>query len=510
MASAVPPPDSLQRYGLDRRYWLSVLIITLLMCWPLLLEGRPPYFEDSVSSQKGGEFAVNFARKKIEGVLHIGQPEPPAAATPPLPAKPQSAAGATSATPAPASAASSSVNANVSSGEGVKAMRSVTYSLLSYLLRWPGHSMVLLAISQAIAISLIIAAYLKIFGDGSLRTSLLVGAALAFLTPAALNAMFAMPDIYAGIMIGAIALLAAASGQLSRMMKCMLVVLAAASVTFHASHPPVALAVTLIALFAIFIVKDRPLKRALPDTAWLLVPLLIGMGTSILIGKVAVGEASVVPKRYPLVLVRSIMDGPARVYLRDHCHEKHYAICEIYPGELPKTVEEMLWAPNGLKGATTEQLDRVRAQESEIVLHAALEHPFLQIRQNLVNILRQLLAFDFQHIRFNTIITPDASGTLVLKYVKVAPHPSAQTVAFIGKITVALSCIFLFLQLRRVGPSMRVLFLVVIGGVFANAVICAVFSGVANRYQSRVIWLLPLLAVCAYYASRKRAASTAS
>jgi hypothetical protein len=46
-------------------------------------------------------------------------------------------------------------------------------------------------------------------------------------------------------------------------------------------------------------------------------------------------------------------------------------------------------------------------------------------------------------------------------------------------------------------PQLRPLIILIMLGMVLNALICVYFSGVTDRYQARVIWLIPLLALMA-------------
>lgn len=64
---------------------------------------------------------------------------------------------------------------------------------------------------------------------------------------------------------------------------------------------------------------------------------------------------------------------------------------------------------------------------------------------------------------------------------------------------------------QRPLPREHVALVVFIGlGIIGNAAICGILSGAAGRYQSRVIWLLPLLAAASVIARLLRTRRYAS
>ena len=58
--------------------------------------------------------------------------------------------------------------------------------------------------------------------------------------------------------------------------------------------------------------------------------------------------------------------------------------------------------------------------------------------------------------------------------------------------------------------GMRLFVLMILAGLVANAVVCGGISQPATRYGSRVIWLLPWLAVLAALAATARRAEGAA
>ena len=64
---------------------------------------------------------------------------------------------------------------------------------------------------------------------------------------------------------------------------------------------------------------------------------------------------------------------------------------------------------------------------------------------------------------------------------------------------------FILLAAHRRGDAMLSgLTIVIVAGLLANAAVCSMLSGVFDRYQARVTWLLPLLAIIAFHRLRPR------
>jgi hypothetical protein len=141
-------------------------------------------------------------------------------------------------------------------------------------------------------------------------------------------------------------------------------------------------------------------------------------------------------------------------------------------------------------------MDQIRAEEPEIVLKAAESYPFAEATLTLTEIARQLIHFG-PGMAFDQRIRLDATGTPYLE----------TTGQFRGWLywTQALTIISTLFSLGWacwcfpvLRSEQRAMLLLVVAGIIGNAIICAVFSGVTDRYQGRVIWVLPLvcMAIC--------------
>jgi hypothetical protein len=265
-------------------------------------------------------------------------------------------------------------------------------------------------------------------------------------------------------------------------------------VTAHASHIVLAGGMTILGIGWVAVNRFRQRPLAPWAWAWIIAPLLIGGLTVVALNRVAFGETSLTSKRYPFTLARSVDDGPGRWYLEKHCAERRYTICTVYPDGLPKGgALEFLWGENGVVNrATPAQLDRIRAEEAEIVLAAAREYAGFELRTHAFNLARQLV--NFTPYPFNYRLVPDQSGTPQLVEAPRDDRRILLIVRILVSISVAASTVWLvrvFFKRRALRPVIALMFL----GVLGNALTCVLLSAVSARYQARVVWLIPLLAL---------------
>lgn len=233
---AASRPDGL-KVRLDARLLIVTLIGTIVFLWPLLVFGRPGYIQDSAAYYKGGKAAVEFVIDKIDGQPKI------------LPAQSSSAA-----TAQPSEAAANP--------QQVQGARSIEYSVAAFVFGAPHAKMFVLAAVQALLTALVGAITLLAFGNGAASATWKLSA-LAFASTAALVAIGAVPDIFAGLLIASVVLLATCLDRLSTGVRTVLALIAAFAIAAHASHVPIGGGLIIFALGWIWYRrrKGSPLAR---------------------------------------------------------------------------------------------------------------------------------------------------------------------------------------------------------------------------------------------------------
>ena len=444
------------------------LLTTLFLTWPLAINGTPFYTGDSASYLRGGGFGLQMIHQWWTALL----------------ASPEAASASWDLKTIVAGAVAES-----------RGVRSVIYSVTTYLLRWPEQTLVALAIFQAAAVALVIA-FLRsnLAPRAGFRAGLAAGCAIALLTTAPWYASYAMPDIFAGVAIAGAVALTLFLDRIGMAARVSLVLLVAYSITLHGTHLPVALSALLAGTIAKSLIQKPRRGDSVAQALWVVSPVVLGVTALVGTSYVTFGEASLAPKRYPIQLARSVADGPGAWHLRDHCATERYAICEIFGPNPPRRVGEFLWSPNGLRHrATPEQMERIRAEESIIVRRAALEYPVEQTRRSATNIVRQLVAFGHKDLVFGQrLVGRDDPSLLQI-------HPDRPWLKESSELIVYLSfaiCVLLLFAIRRQLRPLEIAAIAVVAtGILANAALCGILSAVTDRYQGRVAWLVPALTI---------------
>lgn len=443
----------------------------LLMLWPLAVNRAPFYSADSASYLRGGEFGFNTGLLILDHWWHS------------LFATPANNVAGTDPKAIVAGAIAQSGGA-----------RSLIYSVATYVLRGPGVSLIALAAVQAASVVLVVTILRRLMVPNlAARRSLAVGAGLAFLTSAAWYGAYAMPDVLAGVTITGALALTVFFDRMNLAWRLALVLLLAAGITTHGSHLPIALGTLVAGSAANFWLQRGSLVEWVRKAVWFASPMVLAVAVLLGASYAAFGEASLAPKRYPIQLARSVADGPGAWYLRDHCATEHYAICEVFGPNPPRKVGDFLWGPTGVRyRATPEQMERIRAEESTIVRRAAMEYPLVQIGQSIRNTARQLVTFSPDDLVFGE----EMAGGKDPSIAQVRPdQPALKTLGTVLVYLAFVASIAFLIGFRRRLERIEVAAVgVAVVGLLANAAVCGILSGVTDRYQGRVAWILPALA----------------
>ena len=332
-----------------------------------------------------------------------------------------------------------------------------------------------------------------------------------------------MPDIFTALMILALVLLWLLYDTLSRASRMMLVLLITATVAFHHANLPVALWI-LPAFGLCAVLGWRPSKASIHG--------ILASGIGLTLGAALLLTANLVGGRFAIsnggpvfLLARLLGDGTALSYLRNACPQRRFAIC-VYLDELSSR-STVVTIPGG--GSVREDLaeyflwygplDRLggfRAEESEasiIVANTLLSHPLAQSLATFDNGRRQLLSFQtgdglaaFSKTDFFSTPIDNIFGPVVFdhylksKQIRDALFDQLKLLNYIHATVVVTSFLVVigFVTVGGLQKQRREFFvcIFVIVLVVGNAFTLGALSMVADRYESRVIWLVPLLATC--------------
>lgn len=279
------------------------------------------------------------------------------------------------------------------------------------------------------------------------------------------------------------------------------------SIAAHSSH------LALAAAMLIFVVACKLLRRGL-RTPWPAIVLMAGcvlggVAAEWVFNKAMTAAVGTPPVRLPHTMGHLIMMGPGTDYLRQNCPQAGYVVCE-YVANFPTHWDDFLFSEDPSKGAfwlaDAKSKRRMSEEQTAFVLDVLRFDPVGVARGLGADVLTQLGSFRVDlgrqppgaPERYYAGRVPDNVLADFRRSRGVQGGDFDDWLSGATYASVAASLLLLAWHRRSSAvpppPGFNELVLMVAAGVLANAVICAVFAAPLDRFQSRVMWLLPLLA----------------
>jgi hypothetical protein len=340
---------------------------------------------------------------------------------------------------------------------------------------------------------------------------------LALATAAPWTSGQLMPDVFAPITVIAVYLVTLHWAELSRVARALLLVAIAVGVTTHATH--LALAVGMLAVCAAVAWRKRVAQvwRGVGRAA---AAVATGMVVLLTIDFAQTGELFFSRGGSVYMLAHLIDAGFAQKILREDCPAARYALCP-FQDRLPRDVANFLWSSGsplpdigGAAGA---------ADETRRLLPATIRrYPAQFFLSTLTYTGRQLVAvWTFDGLQsyarvwyvhdFILQFRPDElrsfatarqqRGVFQRDHVIPGLHEAILAVAALASLwLLARAWRRRQLSLSTADGFQLMVWIVLV----ANAALCANLSGVFDRYQTRLAWLLPLAVLISLDARRQR------
>lgn len=280
----------------------------------------------------------------------------------------------------------------------------------------------------------------------------------------------------------------------------------------HLSNIPIFL-LTLLTVWVFVILKKNfrtHWRLALPGT---IVAVLIFLGTVTYLVKYNYDhfhKAKISTTSGIFFFARLIDAGVVDVYLKDQCGKKDYRICK-YKDEMPDYSQTFIWdfnSPFYKLGAWT-----YYQEEPSIIVSDILKSPkyYGMIAKDFsLSTLKQLLQFrvggdllnfrkEFVDVYENTyrVYHKDEIKHEFFRAKQQQDELDFDLLNQVMLVIIILSVMLIAVVISRYTLDYKMYMLLVTGfaGVFFNAAVCANLSNVLNRYQARVVWIIPLLAI---------------
>lgn len=352
----------------------------------------------------------------------------------------------------------------------------------------------------------------RIFNTNWRQVTILVAAILTLGTSAAAFAGLFMPDIWSGLAVLALAILWSPGYPLTRRAQITLLTILAFAVLAHSSH------LALIAVLFIGCLLVRPFLATplRPRPAALVVPMLaliIGVTGSLAFSKIVEATYGQPPLSRPFITAHLVDMGPGTAFAQEACPTADYALCD-FVDRLPTDWIAFLFA-NSDKGGVFATVDAAtqRALTHEQVsfaLGTLAARPLATLGGLALDGLEQLFILSVADVP----LTRQSEGFLVdsfprdlvarIQGARIYNHPAwaanfTRVIEATSMISASVLIVWFFTRVRNTSEPatyrLEGMVLVCLSGVLANALICGIMASPYGRFQARIVWLLPMLAI---------------
>ncbi len=348
----------------------------------------------------------------------------------------------------------------------------------------------------------------EVFAISSRLGFLAIIALLCMLTSLPWYVAYLMPDIFTPILVLGLFMLAFGFERLGRWERCYVLAVTYLALVVHYSHIPIALGLLIAGGLARWIRHES--ANAKPHLALPAMVIATGLAAVVTSNYLMFGLATLSPGGYAFEFSRLEQNGPAIAYLRQNCPTRNYAVC-AWLDRMPMSSSRFLWAddgPIGRLGFIGERKEGIQIVTGTIeaypmwVLRDAIGDTFLQLGRNRTGDglgsradahnptapLQRLYPADFT----SYISSRQSRGEL--NHLQFVPELDSifLLVSIVGCVFAGQLCAFsrkwLPLELMAtVGYA-----------ILLHAFVTGALSDPINRYGSRIIWLIPLIAIASW------------
>lgn len=249
-----------------------------------------------------------------------------------------------------------------------------------------------------------------------------------------------------------------------------------------------------------------------------IIPVITAFGIMSGVQLLTRGAITTAPHGSLFILARNLEDGPAREYLLAVCPNEKYRLCQ-YLNELNRHSNWFLWEKDSPLYKIG--VNEVNREAKHILFESFKDNPVIYIQVALDNTLKQFFRYDTA-TWVRPYIDEKNSITRIIKkhfqeyygneYFNTLQNRNLLRIGFLKElqyivtlIAMVVSFLALFF-LNSKGHSFYLkLFISMWLALIGNAFICGALSIVTDRYQSRVVWLVMLLVLLAYFGMKSNA-----
>lgn len=362
-------------------------------------------------------------------------------------------------------------------------------------------------IIQALLCAWIVGLVLRVHGLGRPAIAIASAMVMCLTTSMPWYTDLLMPDVFLPVAVLALYLLAFASSALRKWEIAALVAVVAFAISAHMSI----LVLTLL-LFALFVALWAAAKRLTsprPRLSLAGLSILAGTALALVSNHLIAGRATFTPGGATFLFARMLQDGFVKTYLDRNCPDPEMSLCADRNG-LPALADDWLWGG----GSPLVRLGGWQAfapEAGRIIVGSIMQQPVAQFRAAAVDTFAQLRAvatgdgIDNKYNWHAEWKLRDLASGSVRRFYAASQQQDALGFRRLNWLQVPLALAatfllpFLVVVCWRRRPLAAALGLSVFTALIGNAAICATFSGIADRYQARIVWIGVLAAAILCY-----------
>ncbi|WP_407189103.1 hypothetical protein [Bradyrhizobium centrosematis] len=363
---------------------------------------------------------------------------------------------------------------------------------------WINLAVQSLATLWLLQLTLRVLSLMQTFRFVAISLVLIVSTALPWL------ASMLLTDIFAGLSVLSLFLLAIGANRISALEKISLFVFTAFAAATHSATLGVLLGLCTAGWMVRPLLRDRLPLAGLTQASL----TIVAGGVMLVSANYALsGKLAWTPGGYGVAFGRMMQDGIVARYLNDHCPRERYKLCP-YRNELPATADEFLWGQSMFN--TLGRFDGLNDEMGYIVVQSLKDYPAWQAGAALQAMGQQLLHVATGEGTNGWI--PHTYG-IIERYVpsQVAPMRAARQQHWAINfddvnwlhVPVALASMLGLVALlahalatRRL-DELTLLAATVTLALLGNAFICGVISGPHDRYGARMVWVATFVVLIA-------------
>jgi hypothetical protein len=401
-------------------------------------------------------------------------------------------------------------------GENIQCLSGIGYAFFIRAVTWK-TTLWLVVYAQALILNILIYLTIKVLlpDRNALKYHFPLIFVLSICSSMGWTVSQLMPDIFTPYLVLSLFLFYTTEGR-KWIAYISLSILILISLISHMSNVSIVfLFIIVLAMLFIFHKKYRSTRKPfLIKTVYILGLVFISFFILKGLNKKYYNEYVLSPKGHIWFFARLIDTGFMQEYLNEKCDQESYEICK-YKDSLPDNSQTFLWDEGSVyykTGGWAQNHDEYKKIIGDVMVSPKYLNLFLY--SGFTNFLKQMVTFkigDGLSDQFNRG-SPQYQLTIKNYDRNEFKNDFQQSEQIQGSLkfdTINLiNCILIFFSLllivyifytKKLERNLHLFSYIIFCGVIFNAIVISNLSAVQNRYQSRIVWLIPFLAIIYFY-----------